>query len=96
MSQSIVATLTSHGFFLNFRIPDIVHDTEMLIFRRTWFSGALADVVLLFTMSDAEAYRVDDRIDIDRPFDRAPGGRLEEMRGSANEVLTAVLGWPRP
>lgn len=69
-----------------------------LHYRRTW--RGVSDVVLVYGVDDAEAYRADDTLpffDDIALFELASRPDLQqEITGTVVDVVAAVLAWPSP
>jgi hypothetical protein len=66
-----------------------------LHYRRRW--RGIADVVLVYSATDAEAYRAHDLISDLDPFEVASRtDLLQESVGTVTEVVAAIVAWPNP
>lgn len=66
-------------------------------YRRVWRSREVADVVLVFSETDAHAYRGDERADPADPFALTWPVKVEQSaHGSLLQVVGAVRDWPAP
>jgi hypothetical protein len=56
----------------------------------------VADVVLVYSDTEAEGYRATDSINGANPLDLQTPFLHKHVDGTVTEVVTAVLGWPAP